>query len=54
MAAVTIQLARAAVTDGLTLGLAALSAFLLIRLRLNATWLVLGGALVGLLAWPPR
>lgn len=51
MAAVTIQLAQAAVTDGLTLTLAVLSAGLLIRFRLNSAWLVLGGALAGLLAW---
>jgi chromate transporter len=54
MAAVTIQLAQAAVTDGLTLMLALLSAVLLIRFRLNSAWLVLGGALAGLLAWQLR
>jgi len=54
MAAVTIQLAQAAVTDWLTLTLALLSAVLLIRFRLNSAWLVLGGALAGLLAWQLR
>jgi chromate transporter len=54
MAAVTIQLAQAAVTDGLTLALAVLSAALLMRFRLNSAWLVLGGALAGLLAWQLR
>ena len=47
MAAVTIQLAQAAVTDWLTLLLAVMSAGLLIRFRLNSAWLVLGGALAG-------
>jgi chromate transporter len=47
MAAVTWQLTRAAIVDVVTAELAALSAFLLIRFRLNSTWLVLGGAVVG-------
>ncbi len=50
MAAVTLQLARSAVMDAFTLGLALLSAGLLMRFRLNSAWLVLGGALLGLLA----
>jgi chromate transporter len=50
MAAVTVQLGRAALVDGLTLGLALVSAVLLLRFRVNSAWLVLGGALVGLLA----
>jgi len=50
MAAVTVQLAQTAVTDGLTLGLAVLSAGLLLRFRLNTAWLVLGGACLGVLA----
>lgn len=49
MAVVTVQLGRAALVDGLTLALAAVSALLLLRYRLNATWLLLGGAAVGLL-----
>jgi chromate transporter len=54
MAAVTVQLAQAAVTDAMTLGLALISAFLLIRFRLNTAWLVLGGALSGVIAWSFR
>jgi chromate transporter len=47
MAAVTWQLARAAVIDVPTALLAAAGAVLLFRYRLNSAWLVLGGALVG-------
>ena len=50
MAAVTAQLARVGVTDGLTLALALLSAVLILRYRVNSAWLVLGGAVAGLLA----
>jgi chromate transporter len=50
MAVVTWQLGRAAVYDWLTAAIAAASAFLLLRFRTNATWLVVGGAAVGLLA----
>jgi chromate transporter len=49
MAVVTVQLGRAALVDGLTISLALVSAVLLLRFRLNATWLILGGAAVGLL-----
>jgi chromate transporter len=49
MAVVTVQLGRAALVDWLTIALAAVSAALLLRYRLNATWLLLGGAAVGLL-----
>jgi chromate transporter len=50
MAVVTAQLGRAAVIDGPTVALAAVSAVLLLRFRVNSAWLVLGGAVVGLLA----
>ena len=50
MAAVAGQLAQAALTDALTLVLAAGAAVLLIRFKINSTWLILGGALIGLLA----
>lgn len=50
MAAVTLELARSAVVDGVTAGLAALAGALLIRYRINSTWLILGGAAVGLVA----
>jgi chromate transporter len=49
MAAVTWELARAAVVDGLTLLLALAAAVLLVRYKLNSTWLVLGGGLFALL-----
>jgi chromate transporter len=49
MAVVTVQLGRAALVDWLTIALAVLAAALLFRFRLNATWLILGGAAVGLL-----
>jgi chromate transporter len=48
MAAVTVELARAALVDPLTILVAIVALVLLLRFKLNATWLVLGGALVGL------
>jgi chromate transporter len=50
MAGVTWQLARTAIVDPLTASLAAASAVLLIGFRVNSTWLVLCGGLVGLAA----
>jgi chromate transporter len=50
MAVVTWQLGRAAVVDWLTAALAVLAALLLLRFRVNAVWLVLGGAVAGGLA----
>lgn len=50
MAAVTLQIAHASLIDPLTLGLAVAAAVGLLRFKPNATWLVLGGAIVGLLA----
>ena len=47
MAMVTWSLARVAVVDITTAALAAASALLLIRFRVNSAWLVLGGACVG-------
>lgn len=47
MAAVTAQLGRAAIVDLPTALLGLTSAALLLRLKVNATWLVLGGAAVG-------
>jgi chromate transporter len=49
MAAVTVQLARSAVVDGVTVALALGSAVLLFRFRVGATWLILASASVGLL-----
>lgn len=48
MAVVTVQLGRAALVDGVAVSLLAASAVLLLRFRVGATWLVLGGAAVGL------
>ncbi len=49
MAVVTWQLGRAALVDAWTVGLALVSAVLLIRYRVNSAWLVLGGGVVGIL-----
>lgn len=49
MAVVTWRLGCAALVDPVTIGLAGVAAFLLLRYRLNSAWLVLGGAAVGLL-----
>jgi chromate transporter len=48
MAAVTWELGRAAIVDPLTALLALIAAALLIRFKVNSTWLVTGGALIGL------
>ena len=50
MAVVALDLGRAAIVDPLTAGLAATSAVLLLRFRVNSVWLVLGGGIVGHLA----
>ena len=47
MLVVTYQLARAAVVDLPTIGLALVSAILLLVFRVNSAWLILGGAIVG-------
>ena len=49
MAVVTFQLARNALVDWPTIALGAVAAVLLIRFRVNSAWLVLAGAIVGLL-----
>jgi chromate transporter len=49
MAAVTWQLGRASLTDPLTILIALVSLVLLVRFKVNSTWLILGGAIVGLL-----
>ncbi|MEI9951720.1 MAG: chromate efflux transporter [Pseudomonadota bacterium] len=48
MAVVTLQLCRAALVDLPTVLLAAASALLLLRFKLNSTWLIAAGALVGI------
>src|ERR1700722_2322727 len=49
MAVVTWQLGRASIVDAPTATLFAASLFLLLRFRLNSAWLILVGALAGLL-----
>jgi chromate transporter len=49
MTVVTYQLSRAALVDAVSLLLFGIGMVLLIRYRVNSTWLVLGGAVVGLL-----
>jgi chromate transporter len=48
MAAVTVRLGEAALIDPLTVAIAAVSTVALFRTKLNPTWLLLAGALVGL------
>lgn len=48
MAAVTIELARAAFVDWLTVAVAVVSGVLLIRYKVNTTWLIIGGAVFGI------
>jgi chromate transporter len=49
MAGVTVQLGRAAVTDWLTGLIGVIAAILLLRYKINSTWLILGGGVAGLL-----
>jgi chromate transporter len=51
MAAVAWQLGREAIVDWLTILLAAGALLVLIRFRVNSAWLVLAGAIVGILSW---
>jgi chromate transporter len=48
MAAVTFDLARAALIDPLTIVLVLVAAVALIHYKVNSTWLIVGGGLVGL------
>lgn len=48
MVAVTWQLGIAAIHDGLTFALALISAFLLIRYKINSAYLILGAAVLGI------
>ena len=48
MAVVTVQLARSAITSIPTAAMALASAVLLVRFRVSSTWLVAGGAAIGL------
>jgi chromate transporter len=56
MVVVTWQLARSALADPLTIGVAAASAVALLRYRVNSAWLILGGGVVGWVSivWPWR
>ncbi len=47
MAGVTVQLGLAALVDPFTIVLALLAAVILFRFKINATWLILAGALAG-------
>jgi chromate transporter len=49
MAAVTLQLARAALIDPVTVALAILAVVLLFRFKVNSAWLVIGGGIIGVL-----
>ncbi len=49
MLGVTAQLATTAVRDPLTIVIVAVSLVLLLRFRLNSTWLIAGGALIGIM-----
>jgi len=49
MAGVTLQLGRAALVDVPTILVALAAAVLLFRFKVNATWLIVGGAVVGLI-----
>ena len=53
MAVVSGHLGVAALVDGWTLAVAALSALLMLRYKVNSAWLVLGGALLGLAFYSP-
>jgi chromate transporter len=48
MAAVALALGRATLVDGWTWALALVSVVALVRFRINATWLIAGGAVVGI------
>jgi chromate transporter len=50
MATVTVQLARAALVDWLTIALALVSTVAVFRFKINSAWLVLGGGIAGLVA----
>jgi chromate transporter len=49
MAAVTVEIARAALVDWVTIGLALGAGLLLIRYKINSTWLIIGGGILGVL-----
>jgi chromate transporter len=52
MAVVSWHLGLASLVDASTVAIFAVSLFLLVRYRINASWLVLGGALLGIQVLP--
>ncbi len=48
MAGVTYTLGRAAVIDAVTIVLAVVSLILLVRFKVNSVWLIIGGAVIGI------
>jgi chromate transporter len=50
MLAVLLQLAQTAFSDFLSVGIGIISAVLLFRFRINTTWLIIGGILIGIAA----
>ena len=50
MAAITVVLGRAALVDPVSIGIFLVAAGLLFFFKVNATWLILGGAIIGWLA----
>lgn len=50
MLAVLLQLAQTAFSDLLSVGIGIISAVLLFRFRINTTWLIIGGILIGIAA----
>jgi chromate transporter len=51
MAAVSLQLGRGALVDPLTVALFGLALVVLLKFKVNSTWLIAGGALVGLVVY---
>jgi chromate transporter len=51
MAAVTWQIGRASLVDPLTIVITLLSLVLLLRYKINSTWLIAVGALIGVLRY---
>ncbi|HEX7087939.1 MAG TPA: chromate efflux transporter [Vicinamibacterales bacterium] len=51
MTVVSWQLGRTALVDPLTVALAAISLFALVRFRVNSAWLIAAGGLAGLATW---
>lgn len=49
MGGVLLQLGQQALTDWLTWGVALLALFILLRFKINSVWLILAGAVIGLL-----